>query len=203
MKRRTFVQNGVFAGAGLALPWMAHSALAVAERIWTGGPILTMNDKALRAEAVAEAGGRIVAVGSRAAVMKHRGPQTQVIDLQGRTLLPGFVDAHGHMMIGGLQALGANLLAPPDGEVTDIASLQRTLRDWLAANQAAVSEVKLIVGFGYDDSQLKERRHPTRDDLDAVSKEFPILLVHQSSHLAALNSKALEVAGLTAASKDP
>jgi predicted amidohydrolase YtcJ len=203
MKRRTFVHSGVFAGAGLALPRLAHSAPAVAERIWTGGPILTMNDKALRAEAVAEAGGRIVAVGSRAAVMKYRGPQTQVIDLQGRTLLPGFVDAHGHMMIGGLQALGANLLAPPDGEVTDIASLQRTLRDWLAANQAAVSEVKLIVGFGYDDSQLKERRHPTRDDLDAVSKEFPILLVHQSSHLAALNSKALEVAGLTAASKDP
>jgi predicted amidohydrolase YtcJ len=203
MKRRTFVHSGVFAGAGVVWPALAHSAPAVAERIWTGGPILTMNDKAMRAEAVAEAGGRIVAVGSRAAVMKHRGPQTQVIDLQGRTLLPGFVDAHGHMMIGGLQALGANLLAPPDGEVTDIASLQRTLRDWLAANQAAVSEVKLIVGFGYDDSQLKERRHPNRDDLDAISKDYPILLVHQSSHLAALNTKALEVAGLTAASKDP
>jgi hypothetical protein len=81
--------------------------------------------------------------------------------------------------------------------------LQRTLREWLAANQAAVSDVKLIVGFGYDDSQLKERRHPTRDDLDAVSKDYAILLVHQSSHLAALNSRALEVAGLTAASKDP
>jgi predicted amidohydrolase YtcJ len=203
MKRRTFVHAGVFAGAGLALPALGRSAPAPAERIWTGGPILTMNDRAMRAEAVAEAGGRIVAVGSRAAVMKRRGPQTQVIDLQGRTLLPGFVDAHGHMMIGGLQALGANLLAPPDGEVTDIASLQRTLRDWVAANQAVVNEVRLIVGFGYDDSQLKERRHPTRDDLDAVSKEFPILLVHQSSHLAALNSKALEVAGLSAASKDP
>jgi predicted amidohydrolase YtcJ len=192
------------ASAGLVWrPALGQSAPASAERIWSGGTILTMNDKAMRAEAVAEAGGRIVAVGSRAAVMKHRGPQTQVIDLKGRTLLPGFVDAHGHMMIGGLQALGANLLAPPDGEVTDISSLQRTLRDWIAANQAAVNEVKLIVGFGYDDSQLKERRHPTRDDLDAVSKDYPILLVHQSSHLAALNSKALEVAGLTAASKDP
>jgi predicted amidohydrolase YtcJ len=203
MKRRTFVRTGVFASAGLVLPGLGQSAPAVAERIWTGGPILTMNDKAMRAEAVAEAGGRIIAVGSRAEVMKRRGPQTQVIDLQGRALLPGFVDAHGHVMLGGLQALSANLLAPPDGEVTDIASLQSTLRDWLAANQAAVSEVKLIVGFGYDDSQLKERRHPTRDDLDAVSKEYPILLVHQSSHLAALNSKALEVAGLTATSKDP
>jgi len=137
MKRRTFVHTGVFAGAGLVWTTLAQSAPIPAARIWTGGPILTMNDRAMRAEAVAEAGGRIVAVGSRAQVMKHRGPQTQLIDLQGCTLLPGFVDAHGHMMIGGLQALGANLLAPPDGEVTDIASLQRTLRDWLAANQAA------------------------------------------------------------------
>ena len=162
-----------------------------------------MNDQAMRAEAVAVRAGRVVAVGRRADVMKLRGARTELIDLKGRTLLPGFVDPHGHMMVGGLQALAANLLAPPDGEVTDIASLQRTLRDWVAANRAAVSEVRLIVGFGYDDSQLKERRHPTRDDLDAVSTEFPILLIHQSSHLAALNSRALEVAGLTAASKNP
>jgi predicted amidohydrolase YtcJ len=203
MKRRPFILAGGAAAGSLAVwPALAQPA-RYADRIWFGGPILTMNDRAMRAEAVAEAGGRIVAVGSRTAVMRQRGPQTQLIDLQGRTLLPGFVDAHGHVMIGGLQALGANLLAPPDGEVTDIASLQRTLRDWIAANQAAVNEVKLVVGFGYDDSQLKERRHPTRDDLDAVSKEFPILLVHQSSHLAALNSKALEVAGLSAQSKDP
>jgi predicted amidohydrolase YtcJ len=204
MKRRSLIMASGAAAGGLTWPLaMAQTPAVRADRIWFGGPIITMNDKAMRAEAVAEAGGKIIAVGSRAAVMQRRGPQTQLIDLQSRTLLPGFVDAHGHVMIGGLQALGANLLAPPDGEVTDIASLQRTLRDWISANQAVVDGVKLVVGFGYDDSQLKERRHPTRDDLDAVSKEFPILLVHQSSHLAALNSKALEVAGFTAASKDP
>ena len=59
-----------------------------------------------------------------------------------------------------------------------------------------MKQVKLIIGFGYDDAQLKERRHPTRDDLDAVSTEFPILIVHQSSHLASLNSKALEMVGI-------
>ena len=204
MERRSFARAGVIAGAGLALgPALGASTPTVARRIWIGGPILTMNDAGMRAEAIAEAGGRIIAVGSRAEVMTRRGPGTEVIDLRGRTLLPGFVDPHGHVMIGGLQALGANLLAPPDGDVTDIASLQRTLRDWIAANRAVVDEVKLIVGFGYDDSQLKERRHPTRDDLDAVSADVPILLVHQSSHLAALNSRALEIAGLTAASKDP
>lgn len=174
-----------------------------ADRIWSGGPILTMNDAAMRAEAIAEQDGRIIAVGSSEEVMQLRGPDTRLIDLNGRALLPGFVDAHGHMMMGGLQALSANLLAPPDGDVTSIASLQQVLRDWVAANQAAVDKAKLIIGFGYDNAQLAELRHPTRDDLDAVSSDYPILIIHQSGHLAVLNSKALEIAGISAASKDP
>jgi predicted amidohydrolase YtcJ len=184
-------------------PTLGRSSPPTAERIWSGGPIVTMNDKAMRAEAIAEAGGRIIAVGARADVMKRRGPQTQMIDLQGRTLLPGFVDAHGHVMMGGLQALSANLLAPPDGEVTDIAGLQRTLREWMAANPVAVNEVKLIIGFGYDDAQLKEQRHPTRDDLDAVTRDVPLIAIHQSGHLSALNSKALEAVGYTASTPNP
>ena len=68
-----------------------------ADRIWSGGPILTMNDAAMRAEAVAEKGGRIIAVGSTADVMKTRGPKTEMIDLKGRTLVPGFIDGHGHV----------------------------------------------------------------------------------------------------------
>jgi predicted amidohydrolase YtcJ len=174
-----------------------------ADRIWTNGRLYTMNDAQMRAEAVAERGGRIVAVGSAADVMRLRGPQTRVVDLAGRAMVPGFIDPHGHIVFGGLQALSANLLAPPDGEVTDIASLQKVLRDWIAANAEAVRKANLIVGFGYDNSQLKELRHPTRDDLDQVSRDVPILLVHQSSHLAALNSKALEVAGITAATPNP
>lgn len=173
-------------------------AQAPADRIWSGGPILTMNDAAMRAEAVAERGGRIVAVGGAAEVMRLRGPQTQVIDLAGRAMVPGFVDAHGHIIFGGLQALGANLLSPPDGEVRDIASLLTVLRDWMNANMDAVRRANLIVGFGYDNSQLKELRHPTRDDLDQVSRDIPIVVVHQSSHLGAMNSKALEVAGFNA-----
>jgi len=184
-------------------PAAPAAAQQTAEAIWSGGSILTMNDKAMRAEAVAVAGGRILAVGRAREVMKLKGPATQLVDLKGRTLLPGFVDAHGHVMMGGLQALSANLLAPPDGGVTDIAGLQRTLREWMAANPAAVNEVKLIIGFGYDDAQLKEQRHPTRDDLDAVSKDVPLIAVHQSGHLSAMNSKALEVVGYTAATPNP
>ena len=193
--------------AGMWASWAVLSAPAwaqdVADRIWTGGPILTMNDKAMRAEAVAERGGKIVAVGSKATVMKLKGPNTQVVDLKGRTLLPGFVDAHGHVFVGGVQALSANLLAPPDGNVTDIASLQKAVREWMAANEAAVKKIGLVIGFGYDNASLKEHRHPNRDDLDAISKDVPIMLWHQSGHMVAVNSKGLEIAGMTADTPNP
>ncbi len=174
-----------------------------ADRIWTGGTILTMNDAAIRAEAVAARDGRIIAVGTVDAVMALRGPETEVIDLAGRTMVPGFVDPHGHIVLGGLQALSANMLPAPDGPGNSIAALQQTLRDWVAANAEAVARTNLIVGFGYDNAQLAELRHPTRDDLDAVSTDVPVVLVHQSGHLAAVNSKALELAGVTAETPDP
>lgn len=179
------------------------SARQLAETIWSGGPIITMNDKAMRAEAVAVAHGRILAVGSRKDVMKLKGATTQLVDLAGKTLVPGFVDAHGHVVVGGLQALSANLLAPPDGKVQDIASLQQTLRDWVKANASAVEKVKLVIGFGYDNAQLKELRHPTKEELDAVSQDIPVLIVHQSSHLATANSAMLKLMGYDASSKDP
>ncbi len=115
--------------------------------------------------------------------MAHKGDGTEVTELGGRALIPGFVDAHGHVMMGGLQALSANLLPPPDGGVNNVAALQQTLRDWMAANDAKVSKVGLVVGFGYDNAQLAELRHPTRQDLDAVSTEYPIIVIHQSGHL--------------------
>jgi len=188
------------AGMALAAP---ASAQPKADSIWSGGPILTMNDKAMRAEAVAVAHGKILAVGKRSEVMKLKGPATQLVDLKGQTLVPGFVDAHGHVVIGGLQAISANLLAPPDGKVTDIASMQQTLRDWAQKNAAIVEKTKIIIAFGYDNSQLKELRHPTKEELDAVSKDVPIVIIHQSSHLATVNSVMLKEMGYDASSKDP
>ena len=179
------------------------AAQQTAESIWSGGPILTMNDKAMRAEAVAVAQGKTLAVGKRSEIMKLKGPATQLVDLKGQTLVPGFVDAHGHVVIGGLQAISATLLAPPDGKVTDIASLQQTLRDWAQQNAATVEKTKIIIAFGYDNSQLKELRHPTKEELDAVSKDVPIVIIHQSSHLATVNSVMLKEMGHDASSKDP
>lgn len=193
----------LIAACALLTAPLAAQAQTVADRIWHGGPILTLNDVAVRAEAVAEKDGRILAVGDAADILALRGEGTTLIDLGGRTLLPGFVDSHGHVVMGGLQALSANLLAPPDGGVTGIAGMQAALRDWMAANEQAVSAVNLILGFGYDPAQMAEKRHPTREDLDAVSTEIPVYVVHQSGHFGAANSVALDRAGITAETPDP
>jgi predicted amidohydrolase YtcJ len=175
----------------------------VADAIYHNGPVITMDEARPAAEAVAVKGGKILAVGTKDDVMRVKGEGSVMIDLAGRAMLPGFVDAHGHVMGGGLQALSANLLAPPDGDVRDIPGLQMTLREWMAANREAVEKIQLVVGFGYDNSQLAELRHPTRDELDAVSTEVPIMIVHQSGHLATMNSKALEIGGIGAETPNP
>jgi predicted amidohydrolase YtcJ len=192
---------GLFRCAAAQSP--APAATGPAEAIYAGGPILTMNDAMPTAEAVAIRGGRILAVGSRAQVEATRGPGTRAVDLGGRTMLPGFVDPHGHVVMVGIQATSANLLPAPDGEANDIPTIVRLLRDWAGRNQAAIRRYNLILGFGYDESQLREGRPPNRDELDQVSTEVPVLIIHTSGHLAVANSKALEAAGVTAATPDP
>ena len=172
-----------------------------ADAIYHGGDVVTVDDKNPTAEAVAVKDGKILAVGKKADMLKFKGDQTKLIDLGGKTLLPGFVDGHGHCLYVGVQAASANLLAPPDHTVRNIADLQAELKKWAAGETA--KKFKLILGFGYDDAQLKEQRHPTRHDLDEVSKDLPVLIIHQSSHLAAMNTKALELAGITAETKNP
>lgn len=191
--------------AGLAAMCLSGAGVAqeVADRIFTGGPVLTMNDIQPRAGAVAVKDGRIVAVGTPEEIAAWKGEGTEVTELSGRALIPGFFDAHGHVMAGGVQALTANLLAAPDGTVTDIASLQQVLRDWAAENRATVEQAGLIMGFGYDNSQLAELRHPTRQELDAVSTEVPVYIIHQSGHIGVANSKALDLLGITSASENP
>ena len=189
--------------AGALLASNGSHAQAIADTIYSGGPILTINDEQPVAEAVAVANGRIIAVGTQEDMAAHRSGKTRQFDLGGRAMLPGFVDSHGHVVFGGIQAMSANLLAPPDGAVTDIASLQSTLNAWAAANSETLDKLNMIVGFGYDNAQLAELRHPTRQDLDIVSKDIPVVVMHQSGHIGVANSKALELAGIDAASEAP
>lgn len=182
----------------------SSSGTGPAEAIYFGGDILTMAGPAPEyVEALAVREGRIVYAGARAGAEALAGPATRRIDLGGRALLPGFIDAHGHIWNTGVQSLAANLLPPPDGEGTDLAALVRIAREWAAQNPETIAASGVIFGFGYDDSQLAEQRHPTADDLDKVSADKPVLFVHQSGHLGVMNHKALAAAGYGADTADP
>ncbi len=198
-------RTGLYAAALFTFAQLASTQLAAqtAATIYHGGTILTIDDDNPVVDAVAVADGRILSVGTEAAVLATAGDDTRRVNLGGRTLLPGFVDSHGHAYLIGLQAISANLLPPPDGDGSDIPGLQTLLRDWTEENPETLEQLGWIVGFGYDDSQLAEQRHPTRQELDAVSTEYPVVIIHQSGHLGVGNSKALALAGITAESDDP
>lgn len=167
--------------------------------IYSGGPIVTMEgDNPSTVEAVAVKDGQLLAVGDLAAVSKSAGKSAVRVDLKGRTMLPGFVDAHGHMGFVGQNAAMAQLQPPPVGTVESIAQLQDALRSF-----ARQRSLPVLIGNGYDDSQMAERRHPTRADLDAVSETVPILLLHVSGHFASMNSAMLKMVGYNADTADP
>ena len=174
---------------------------AAADLIVYGGPILTMEASQPRAEAIAIAGGEIVAVGDKAVVMAHAGPDTQKIDLAGRSLLPGFIDAHGHFA-NALQVVGwANIQRPPAGPVTSIADLQQVLREHVARHPVAKGE--WVIAYGYDPDGFADGRPLGKADLDPLFPDNPVMVIHNSNHGAVLNSAALALAGYDASTPDP
>ena len=192
----------VVTAVALATACTTKNPAKVADTIYKGGAIITVNDAQPAAEAVAVKDGKILAVGTQADVLKLKGEATQIVDLGGKTLIPGFVDAHSHFSVIGLQAISANLLPAPDGPVNTIPALQQTLRDFIATSEV-VKAHRVVIGMNYDDSQLAEHRHPTRKDLDAISTDMPVFIVHQSGHIGVYNSKALSMMGITPKSTNP
>ena len=180
----------------------SQEPLEFADTIYRDGNIITINDAQPSAQAIAIKGGLILAVGSDAEVLKYKNPETVVVKLKGNTLVPGFVDAHSHFSGVGTQAIVANLLPAPDGSVNTIADLQMAMRNYIDSS-AIVKNYNVAIGFNYDDSQLVEKRHPTRHDLDAVSTSIPIVIMHQSGHLGVYNTKALDLMGISADTEDP
>ena len=180
----------------------SQEPLEFADTIYRDGNIITINDAQPSAQAIAIKGGLILAVGSDAEVLKYKNPETVIVKLKGNTLVPGFVDAHSHFSGVGTQAIVANLLPAPDGSVNTIADLQMAMRNYIDSS-AIVKNYNVAIGFNYDDSQLVEKRHPTRHDLDAVSTSIPIVIMHQSGHLGVYNTKALDLMGISAETEDP
>jgi predicted amidohydrolase YtcJ len=170
--------------------------------VYSGGEILTMaGDRPTYAEALVERGGRIEQVGLLAEALRLAGPGARRVDLAGRTLLPGFIDAHGHLPDYVTTWGRPDLSPPPVGTVNSLVDIQAVVRRWLAEHPAPAGQ--LVFFSGYDDSLLAERRHPTRADLDAVSATVPILLLHASGHLAVANSAALALVKIDRNTPDP
>jgi predicted amidohydrolase YtcJ len=171
-----------------------------ADSLYSNGTILSMDAQATMPEAVGVRDGRIVAVGTKAAVAERLQPGFAQIDLLGRTLLPGFYAAHDHFPEAGENELyQVDLNSPPLGTIRTMDELVATLK----RKADATPPGQWVLGWGYDDTLLAEARHPTRTDLDRVSTQHPVWVVHVSGHLAAANSKALEIAGVTKATAQP
>ncbi len=166
------------------------------ELLFYGGPILTMEAEAdgpdARAQALLVQNGRITALGSPEE-LRAACPTARAIDLQGRCLLPAFLDPHSHLL-----QFANTLQYACLSECRSFDALCQVLRDFMAQ-----SPVGPVIGFGYDQNLLDEGRHPTRQLLDQVSRERPIMISHASGHMGVANSRMLEQLGLTDAVQDP
>ncbi|MDG1509751.1 MAG: amidohydrolase [Flavobacteriaceae bacterium] len=170
--------------------------------LYFNGDIITMEGNSpAYAEALVVKNKKIQFVGSSEEAIKIAGNNHQMINLKGKTLLPGFIDGHAHFASFSAQAIGAKILPPPDAGAKDIPSLIEILKKWNTPDNRALTG--WVFGMGFDDSVLEEKRFPTKHDLDHVSTEFPIMIVHISGHFAVVNSKALELLMITSETKNP
>lgn len=170
-------------------------------QLFYNGDILTMHsEKPSYAEAIVEENGKIVFVGSQSeAEMKY--PNAKKIDLERKTLLPGFIDPHSHFGMVSNTMGQVDLNPEPVGTVTDIEDILANLKAYKEANKIADGE--WIFGWGYDDGELAEKRHPTKNDIDKVLPNNPVYLQHTSGHMGVANTLALEKMKVSADSKNP
>lgn len=197
LDRRDFLGLGTLAAAGLASgcsPGRADFASAPADLVVVNGNVLTQDDALPRAQAFAVKHGRFVAVGSSDDVRNLASAATQVIDAAGATVVPGFIDAHSHP-----SGAGLNAIRNVNTNLGSIARIQEALRERVARTPPG----EWIVGYMYDDTKLEEGRPLRRRDLDAVSREHPIVVGHRGGHTGVYNSKAFELAGVTVETPDP
>lgn len=169
--------------------------------LYYGGDIITMKgDAPSYAEALVTNGKTIMFVGSLNEAKKLFA-SAQTKNLNGKTLLPGFIDAHAHFTGFPSQSIGAQILPPPDAKAKNMESLIQILKDW--ATPENIELTGWIFGMGFDDSVLEEKRFPTKEDLDKVSTEHPVMLIHISGHFCVVNTKGLEVLNINSATPDP
>jgi predicted amidohydrolase YtcJ len=158
------------------------------------GNIWTVNARAPRAQAVAISAGRFMAVGSNDEVLALAGGRARKIDLGGKTVLPGFIDAHSHPSIAGR----AHLVSV-DCDLRSIAAILAALRERAAKTPPG----QWVIGFKYDDTKTSEGRALTREDLDSAVPDHPTVVEHRGGHTAWVNSAGLKAAGIDENTPDP
>lgn len=168
-----------------------------ADLVLLNGTVLTLDPLGSRTEAVAVRQGRIADLGSDRSIAELVGDRTEVLDLQGRTVIPGFVESHNHPTFFGL-TLAAQVDAgtPPNETIAHVV-------DRVAAAVRDAASGEWIRGYRYDDTLLKDNRHPTRQDLDRAAPHNPVVLTHVSGHFCVINSAGLRAAGIDATTADP
>lgn len=173
-----------------------------AATIYIGADVITMDDAHPTAEAVAVRDGRITAVGARSDVLAaHQGPATTVVELDGATLAPGFIDPHSHYINSLSVANQVNVFAPPAGPGADVPAIINALKMFRDSHPIPPGE--MLVAYGYDDTLMPGGRTLSRDDLDVDFPDTPVLVGHVSMHGAVLNGAALRRFGITAETPTP
>lgn len=162
--------------------------------VYTGTVDASSMGAGKRAEAIAVRGDRILAVGTRDEVLKTKGPETKMVDLGGHFVMPGFNDAHLHLASGGFEKLNVNLVGA------------RTLDEFRERIRAKVEKAEpgaWIVGQGWDETLWPVKVLPTRWDVDEVSDGHPVYVDRVDGHIGVANTRALQLASITVASRDP
>jgi predicted amidohydrolase YtcJ len=177
-----------------AAPGPKADIIFVHANVYTGVPSNAQFSSILREEAIAVRGDRIQAVGKNVDIQKLKGPQTQIIDLGGHFVMPGFNDAHLHLADAGMQKLNVDL--------TGVRTLDE-FRERVRAKVATAKPGDWILGGGWDETLWPVKVLPNRWDLDEVSGDHPVFLDRVDGHLAVANTRALQLASVTIASKDP
>lgn len=166
------------------------TAQTPADAIYHGGHIITVDDKNPRAEALAIKDGKIIAVSNKADVLKLKGDSTKLIDLEGKTLVPGFLDGHSHFINCLQLSKQANCFAPPAGPGKSIPDVINVMKK--NQQQFNIPKGEFIIGYGYDPDATEEKRELTAADLDAAFPDNPVFVQHVSLHGAVCNTAALK-----------
>ena len=161
-----------------------------------GGNVLTMDPHNSRAEAVGVDGGAIAAVGANAELSKLIGPDTKVVHLAGRTLLPGFIDPHNHFSINTLEPVAVDCSVPPHDTISSVI-------DAISAAAKDAPNGRWLRGWGFRTRSLKDNRPMTRWELDEAAPGNPVCIMDGSVHACYANSAALSLAGIDRDTPDP